>query len=96
MKAFGSLHKGNALFLIIALGALVAFAGDILDVRDEVHLLSCPYNSLDNNITTGLQSHFSFNFQLIPAFFSLPGEPLVVISPVNPLSFNFRAPPAWS
>ena len=96
MKAFGSLHKGNTLFLLIVLGTLVAFAGDILDVRDEVHLLTCPNNSLDNNITTGLQSHFSFNFKPILAFFSLPGEPLVVISPFNPWSFNFRAPPAWS
>jgi hypothetical protein len=94
MTFSGSLHKSQALFLFILAVTFVAFTGDILDVRDEIHLLSCPYDSLDNNITTGIQNSFSPEQEPILTYFNPPKVSSVPISVLTTLTFYFRAPPA--
>jgi hypothetical protein len=94
MTLLGSLYKNRTFFFFILGVTFVAFAGDILDVRDEIHLLSCPYDNLDNNVTTGIQSSFAFEQKPVLAYFSLAKGASVPISFPITLAFHLRAPPA--
>ena len=91
-----SLHKRKFLFFIIFFIAFTAFTADILDVREEVGILSCPYSSLDNNVTTGLISNFLFAPE--PTLILCPAQRTVLlkITFLHLLPFGFRAPPSWS
>jgi hypothetical protein len=91
-----ALNKRKSLFLLLVIATFVCFALDIIDVRDEVHLIACPYSSLDNNVTTGIQSSFSCEPEPMLVFFSFAKKASVVISFLSSSPFHFRAPPAWS
>jgi hypothetical protein len=96
MTAAALLHKRRKLLLIILCVAFSAFMADILDLREELHLLSCPYSSLDNNITTGITSHCTFETETILVFFSAHQKSSTEITFLHLLPYNFRAPPSWS
>jgi hypothetical protein len=49
-------HKRKALFFGVLFLAFSAFSADVLDLREELHILAYPYSCLDNNVSTGLTS----------------------------------------
>jgi len=77
MTASASLHKRKTLFLVILFIAFSAFTADILDLREELHILSCPYSSLDNNVTTGIISTVDFVLEPVVLFCSVHRKLLV-------------------
>jgi hypothetical protein len=90
-----SLKKRKAYFVAILLIVCSVFTADILDLREELRFLPCPYSSLDNNVTAGITTNIGFET-----------EPLIVLRSVDPISsvkisflfllpYGFRAPPAW-
>ena len=96
MTASASLHKRKTLFLVILFVAFTAFTADILDLREELHIISCPYSSLDNNVTTGITSTIDFVLKPVVLFCSVHPKLSVEISFLHLLPFGFRAPPSWS
>jgi hypothetical protein len=96
MTVFGSLHQKKTLFLFILLIAFSAFTADIVDLREDLQFLACPYSSLDNNITTGITSNFSFSWEQILILCSDYRKSSVKISFLHLLPYGFRAPPTWS
>jgi hypothetical protein len=96
MTASALLHKRKTLLLVILFIAFSAFTADVLDLREELCILSCPYSSLDNNITTGLTSNHSFKLEQIVTVPSVQRKASVKISFFHLLPYSFRAPPSWS
>jgi hypothetical protein len=96
MTASASLHKRKTLFLVILFIAFSAFTVDILDLREELHILSNPYSSLDNNVTTGITSTDDFALESVVQLCSVHQELSVEISFLHLLPYGFRAPPSWS
>lgn len=47
-------RKGKTLLLVVCVIALAAFTADILDVREELYLLSCPNGGLDDDVSSGV------------------------------------------
>lgn len=72
MTHFASLHTRKLFGFLILFIAFSAFTADIFDLREELQILSCPANSLDDNITTGLTDPFVFD----PA-------PFLTLSPIH-------------
>jgi hypothetical protein len=96
MMASSSLHKRKAVFFVILFIAFSAFTMDILDLREELHLLSCMYRSLDNNVTTGITSCFTFETEPVLTLCFVHRKSSVKISFLHLLPCGFRAPPSWS
>ena len=94
MKAFSSLHQRKAFFFVVLLIAFAAFTADILDLREELGILSCPYSYIDNNVTTGITSHSTFETEPIPVFCSAHQKSSIKISFLHLLPHGFRAPPS--
>ena len=57
---YSSLHKRKAYFIAILFVVCFVFTADILDLREELRFLPCPYSSLDNNVTTGITTSIVF------------------------------------
>lgn len=97
MTAVVSLNRRKTLLLVLLLITFSAFAADILDLRDELGFLSCPYTSLDNNVAAGIpgSSPVTMEPQLIDLGAVSP-RTSVNISFSYLLPFSFRAPPRWS
>jgi hypothetical protein len=96
MTASYLLQKRKPLFLGVLFVAFFTFTADIVDLREELHILSCPYSCLDSNITTGLISTAAFNPEPIYIMVSGKKEASVKISFLHLLPCGFRAPPAKS
>jgi hypothetical protein len=96
MTASSSLHKRKALFFVILFIAFSAFTADILDLREELHLLSCMYSSLDNNVTTGIASCSPLEAEPVILLLTVHQKSSVRISFLHLLPYAFRAPPFWS
>jgi hypothetical protein len=96
MTASALLHKRKTLLLVILFIAFSAFTADILDLREDLNIISCPYSSLDNNITTGITSNVDFVLEPVLLFCSSYQKSSVKISFLHLLPFGFRAPPSWS
>jgi hypothetical protein len=96
MTASASLHKRKTLLLVILFIAFSSFTADILDLREELYLLSCPYSSLDDNVSTGLTSNHPFELQQILIVPFVQRKAAVKISFLHLLPYSFRAPPSWS
>jgi hypothetical protein len=96
MIAFASLHKRKTLFLVILFIAFSAFTADILDLREELRILSYPYSSLDNDISTGLISNHPFELEQIVAVPFVQRKAAFKISFLHLLPYGYRAPPSWS
>jgi hypothetical protein len=96
MKAFSSLKQRKAFFCVALLIAFAAFTADILDLREELGILSCPLSSLDNNVTAVIVNDTIFDTE--PVFISCPvhSKSSVEISFLHLLPCGFRAPPCWS
>jgi len=96
MNASASLHKRKTLLLVILFIAFSAFTADIVDLREELCILSCPYSSLDNNVSTGITSTVNFALEPVVLFYSVHRKLSVEISFLHLLPYGFRAPPSWS
>ena len=96
MTASSSLHKRKALFFVILFITFSVFTADILDLREELGFLSCPYIFLDNNITTGSTSNVTFEMELVSFSYSVYRKSSVKISFLHLLPYALRAPPSWS
>ncbi len=95
MLASSLLHKKKVLFFVVLFIAFSAFTLDILDLREELHLLSCPYNSLDNNVTTGMATDSTVITEPVLILRPIHQKSSVKISFLHLLPYGFRAPPAW-
>jgi hypothetical protein len=91
-----SLHKRKTLLLVILFIAFSAFTADIMDLREELCILSCPYSSLDNNVSTGLTNNHSFEQEQILTAPPVQRKAAVTISFLHLLPYSFRAPPSFS
>jgi hypothetical protein len=96
MTASDLLHKRKTLFLVILLIAFAAFTADILDLREELGIIFCPYSSLDNNITAVIANDTTFKREPVVFSCSVHKKSFVKISFLHLLSHGFRAPPSWS
>jgi len=96
MNFFGSLHRRKAYLLLILFFTIAAFTVDIIDLREDMHLRPCPYSSLDNNITTGVQGGFCFEPELIQKIHSLYQKSPIAISFWHLFPYGYRAPPIFS
>jgi hypothetical protein len=96
MTASASLYKRKTLLLVILFIAFSAFTADVLDLREELCILACPYTSLDNNVSTGLTSNHTFEPEHIITLPSVQRKAAVKISFFHLLPYGYRAPPAWS
>ena len=96
MNASASLHKRKTLLLVILFIAFSAFTADIVDLREELCILSCPYSSLDNNVSTGVTSNHPFKLEQIVTAPSVQRKASVKISFFHLLPYSFRAPPSLS
>jgi hypothetical protein len=94
MKAAWMLHKRRMLFLVILFAAGAAFTADILDLRDELRFVTCPYSSLDSNITAGVACLFAITPAPVITSSPVQGKTSVEVSFIHLLPYGFRAPPA--
>jgi|WetSurMetagenome_2_1015567.scaffolds.fasta_scaffold561321_2 hypothetical protein len=96
MNTSASLHKRTTLHFIVLCIVFSAFTADVLDLRDEIYLLSCPYTNPDDNVSTGLTGDDPFKLeQLLEVPFLLWKVP-ANISFLHRFSCGYRAPPYWS
>ena len=96
MTAAALLHKRRKLFFIVLCVAFSAFVVDIVDLREELQIIPCPYSSLDNNVTTAITTAYSFNPEQTFTFYSVQCESSANISFLHLLTYGFRAPPSRS
>jgi hypothetical protein len=96
MMASDLFRKRKILFLAFLFLAFSAFTADILDLREELLILSCPYSSLDSNVTTGVVSDFTFAPEPILQLLPVQRKASVQISFMHLLPCGFRAPPSRS
>jgi hypothetical protein len=97
MTMSASLHKRKALSCVVILIIISLFTADILDLREELCVVSCPYSSyLDDNITTGITSNVTFEMEPFPFLCSIYRKSAVKISFLHLLPYGLRAPPSWS
>lgn len=94
MTAADLFQKRKRLFLGVLLLACFTFTADILDLREELRILSCPYSYLDSNVTTGMISSAASNPEPIPIAASGNRAASANISFFHLLPYGFRAPPA--
>jgi hypothetical protein len=90
-----SMHKRKAYFIAILIVVCSAFTADILDLREELRFIPCPYSSLDNNVTTGITTSTAFEMEPVLVLRSIDQMSSVKISFLHLLPYGFRAPPAW-
>jgi hypothetical protein len=95
MKILSSIHKRKACFIAILIIVCSIFTADILDLREELRFLSCPYASLDNNVTTGITAGVAFETEPVLILYSVDQASSVSISFLHRLPCGFRAPPVW-
>lgn len=91
-----SRYKRKAYFIAVLIVVCSVFTADILDLREELRILPCPYSSLDNNVTTGIITNLTFEMEPILILRSVDQTSSVKISFLHLLPYGFRAPPAWS
>jgi hypothetical protein len=91
-----SLLQRKTLFGVVFLIAFSVFTADVVDLREELRILSCPYSFLDNNITAGVTSSFSIEPEHLPPWFGITKKASVEISFLHLLPYSFRAPPSHS
>ena len=89
-----SIKKRKAYFVAILLIVCSIFTADILDLREELRFLPCPYSALDNNVTAGIATITAFETGPILVLRSIGQTSSVRISFLHLLPYGFRAPPA--
>jgi hypothetical protein len=90
-----SINKRNAYLVAILFIVCFVFTADILDLREELRILSYPYPCLDNNVATGITATTAFETE--PSIISRSVDQIssVKISFLHLLPCGFRAPPSW-
>ena len=96
MASPGSHNGRKFLFFLAIFVAFFTFTADIVDLREELLVLSCSANCLDNNITTGMVSAIVFKDLPMVASVILQQRESLKISFLHLLSFGLRAPPRSS
>ncbi len=96
MIAADLFRKRKILFFAVLLLVFSAFTADILDLREELLILSSPYSSLDDNVATGVVSDFVFAPEPMLVLLSVQQMTSVEISFIHLLPCGFRAPPCRS
>ena len=96
MTVSSLLHKRKTLLVVVLFIAFSAFTADILDLREDLRILSCPYSSLDNNVSTGLTSDRPIVTGQILALCPVYQQASNKISFLHLLPYGYRAPPSWS
>jgi hypothetical protein len=96
MTFFASLRKRKYFCLVILFMTFAIFTADIIDLREELQILSYSYNSLDNNITTGVTDPFLFDPVPILTLSPIHCTSSVVASSSHLPPCGFRAPPFQS
>jgi hypothetical protein len=93
MNHFASLRTRRIFCLVIFTIAFFAFTADVFDLREELQIVSCPYNSIDNDITTGMTDQFAFAPAPLLTLSPIRWRSSVVIAFAHLPSCGFRAPP---
>ncbi|MCE5281299.1 MAG: hypothetical protein LLG93_04270 [Deltaproteobacteria bacterium] len=88
-----SRQKRKLIFFIFLVG-IAAFTADVLDLRDELQMLPCPFGSLDNNVATGLISDFQIDPGPVVVISLIQRKASFKVSLSTLFSYSFRAPPA--
>jgi hypothetical protein len=96
MTASSLFRKRSAIFFLILSLAFIGFTADILDLREDIGILSSPYTSLDNNVSTGITSNVAFKMEPVLFTCSANRNSSVKISFLHLLPQGFRAPPSRS
>lgn len=96
MSASVSPQKRKTLFCVILFVAFCAFTTDIVDLREELQILSCPFGCPDNDFTTGIKRSAAVNYDPVPDMFFGTESVSVKISFLHLLPYGFRAPPMYS
>ncbi len=96
MTVSALLHKRRTLLLVVLFLAFSAFTADILDLREDLRILSCPYSSLDNNVSTGLANDRPIVTGQILTLCPVYQQASNKISFLHLLPYGYRAPPSWS
>lgn len=91
-----SFLQRKTLFGVLFLIAFSVFAADVVDLREELRILSSPCNCLDSSIETGVASSFSIEPEPLPPEFGIMKKASVEISFLSLLPYSFRAPPSRS
>lgn len=89
-----SSHHKRKLICFIFLIGIAAFTADVLDLRDELQMLPCPFGSLDNTVATGLISGFPTDPGPVVAVRAIQRKASFKVSLSTLFSYSFRAPPA--
>ena len=89
-----SINRRKAYFVAILLIVGSVFTADILDLREDLRFLPCPYSALDNNVTTGIATITVFETGPVVISRSVDHTSSVRISFLHLLPYGFRAPPA--
>jgi hypothetical protein len=93
---FSLLQRKTTLFGVVFLIVFSVFAADVIDLREELRILSSPFSSLDNNIAAGVASSFFIEPEPLPPGLGIMKKASVEISFLCLLPYSFRAPPACS
>ncbi|MEW6333476.1 MAG: hypothetical protein AB1558_04355 [Thermodesulfobacteriota bacterium] len=94
MGMSSSLHKGKASLILVYFIAFAAFAADILDLREELYIVSSQYSHQDSDVSAGIVG--GVGLQSAPDFVAcaVQQKTSVRISFLHLLPFGFRAPPS--
>ncbi len=87
------IQKRRAFFIASLLIVCAVFTADILDLREDLRFIPCPYSSLDNNVTTGLTTSTDYETEPLFVLRSVDQTSSVKVSFLHLLPFGFRAPP---
>lgn len=93
MTASASLHKRHTLLFVVFFITLAAFATDIVDLREELCILSAPCSSLESNISDGVIGHLSLLPEPTVRLRSAQKKISVRISFLHLSPYSLRAPP---
>lgn len=90
------LHKRKTLFCVVLLIVFSAFAADVVDLREDLRFLDCPYSHLDNNITAGIASQSSLETARDLVSYTAHKNSSTKVSFLHLLPYGLRAPPLRS
>lgn len=96
MTNFALLHKRKLFCLVTLFVTFSIFTADVSDLREELQILSYSYNSIDDDITTGMTDRFVFDWSPILTFSSVRRKSSNTISSSHLPPCGFRAPPVLS
>jgi|GEM_PF-1491649 len=94
MRASALLQKRRTLLCFVFFITLSAFTADVLDLREELCILSSPFSSLESNISDGIIGYSGLLPEPILILHFIQKKASVKISFLHLLSYGFRAPPS--